>query len=49
MMDARVAKEMDLVFMCQKRKVFEECYQFGMKVNTKLNHPEYCLFADKTG
>ncbi len=49
MVDAKIAEKMDRsVVINQKGEVVEELNQFGMKVDTKLTHPEYCHFADKT-
>ncbi len=41
MVDAKVAEKLNLpVFMNQKGEAVEESKRFGMKVNTKLSHPE---------
>ncbi len=50
MVDDGGAQKLDTsVFMNQKGEIVEEFYQFGRKVDTKLIHPEYCLYADETG
>ncbi len=50
MVDAKVAEELNLpVFMNQKGEAVEASKRFGMKVDTKLTHPKYFLFADETG
>ena len=38
----------DLFFLNQDGEIVEVFNQFGKKVDTKLTHPEYCLFADET-
>ncbi len=46
---AGFAEKLDTsVSMNQEGEVVEEFYKFGRKVDTKLTHSEYCLFADKT-
>ncbi len=50
MVDTGVAEKLDTsMFMNQKGEIVEEFNGFGRKVDTKLTHPEYCLFADETG
>ncbi len=49
MVDTGVAEKLDTsMFMNQKGEIVEKFNGFGRKVDTKLTHPEYCLFADKT-
>ncbi len=44
-MDAAIDEKLDRsVSMNQDGEAVEEFYKFGRKVDTKLTHPEYCLF-----
>ncbi len=48
--DARVGKKIGPpVFMNQKGELVEECYQYGMKVDTKLIHPNIVFLLKRPG
>ncbi len=50
MVDAKIAAKIDSpVFMNQRGELVDELNRFGLKVDTKLTYPEYCLFANETG